>query len=97
MEDREDFSKKIQDLIFTNHAIFEMRRRGLNRKDVMRIASRPQQAFEVRPGRMVFQSKMQEGDKEFLLRVFIDVDRNPAEIVTAYKTSKINKYWRNTT
>jgi len=28
------------------------------------------------------------------VRVFVDVDRRPAEVVTAYRTSKIGKYWR---
>jgi hypothetical protein len=30
----------------------------------------------------------------FLLRVFIDIDRTPMEVVTVYRTSKIDKYWR---
>jgi hypothetical protein len=29
-----------------------------------------------------------------LVRVFVDVDRKPAEVVTAYRTSRIAKYWR---
>ena len=29
---------------------------------------------------------------EYLLRVFVDVDRTPAEVVTVYRTSKIEKY-----
>jgi hypothetical protein len=29
-----------------------------------------------------------------LLRVFVDVDRDPPEVVTVYRTSKIEKYWR---
>jgi hypothetical protein len=29
----------------------------------------------------------------YLVRVFVDVDRDPAEVVTAYRTSKISKYW----
>jgi uncharacterized protein YuzE len=27
--------------------------------------------------------------------VFVDVDRTPDEAVTVYKTSKLDKYWRN--
>jgi hypothetical protein len=27
-------------------------------------------------------------------RVFVDVDRSPAEVVTVYRTSRIAKYWR---
>jgi len=30
---------------------------------------------------------------EYLVRVFVDIDRQPAEVVTAYRTSKIAKYW----
>ena len=36
---------------------------------------------------------MEQG-KTFLVRVFVDVDRDPAEVVTAYRTSKISKYWK---
>jgi hypothetical protein len=30
----------------------------------------------------------------YLVRVFVDVDRTPAEVVTVYRTSKMAKYWR---
>jgi hypothetical protein len=32
--------------------------------------------------------------KVYLVRVFVDVDRQPAEVVTVYRTSKVSKYWR---
>jgi hypothetical protein len=32
--------------------------------------------------------------KTYLVRVFVDVDRRPAEVVTVYRTSKMEKYWR---
>jgi hypothetical protein len=28
----------------------------------------------------------------YLLRVFVDTDRHPPDIVTAYRTSKLDKY-----
>jgi hypothetical protein len=28
---------------------------------------------------------------------FVDIDRQPAEVVTAYLTSRIDKYWREET
>ena len=31
----------------------------------------------------------------YLVRVFVDIDREPAEVVTTYRSSKIAKYWRN--
>jgi hypothetical protein len=27
--------------------------------------------------------------------VFVDIDRQPAQVVTAYRTSKIDKYWES--
>ena len=30
----------------------------------------------------------------YLLRVFVDVDRSPPEVVTVYRTSKMEKYRR---
>jgi hypothetical protein len=30
----------------------------------------------------------------YLIRVIVDVDRKPAEVVTVYRTSKISKYWK---
>jgi len=32
--------------------------------------------------------------KVYLLRVFVDIDREPPEVVTVYRTSKVRKYWR---
>ena len=36
---------------------------------------------------------MGEPAKRYLVRVFVDIDRDAAEVVTVYRTSKINKYW----
>jgi len=32
--------------------------------------------------------------REYLVRVFVDVDRRPADVITVYLTSKIAKYWK---
>jgi hypothetical protein len=84
----------IVDYILTDHATRELRRRGLDKQDVEDVLKNPGQRLEVRRGRVVLQSKTQEGGTEYLLRIFVDIDRNPAEIVTAYRTSKVSKYWR---
>jgi hypothetical protein len=85
----------IRDYIFTDHATIEMGRRRLQEKDVDAVLRNPGQRFDVRPGRVVLQSRYLEGGTEYLLRVFVDVDHTPAEVVTAYRTSKIAKYWRD--
>jgi len=33
------------------------------------------------------------GPAEELLRVFVDIDRVPEEVVTVYLTSRVAKYW----
>src|SRR2546422_14711 len=46
-------------------------------------------------GRVVLHSRveMDSPAKMYLVRVFVDVDRNPPEVVTVYRTSRISKYW----
>ncbi|WP_072867285.1 DUF4258 domain-containing protein [Desulfofundulus thermosubterraneus] len=82
--------------IFSRHALLEMKRRQIDEAMVLRVLKAPEQEEYVRPGRKVFQSKIQLGEprKTYLLRVFVDVDRKPPEVVTVYKTSKLKKYWR---
>ena len=89
-------AEAIADFVITAHAALEMRRRGLDEDTVRSVLMAPEQRVEARPGRVIVQSRIQLGDppKAFLLRVFVDVDRQPAEVVTAYRTSKVEKYWR---
>lgn len=86
----------IIDYVITSHARYELSRRGLSEDTVREILAAPEQRFELRQGRIVLQSKFRFGqpEKVFLVRVFVDIDRVPAEVVTAYRTSKIAKYWR---
>ncbi|MBI5504787.1 MAG: DUF4258 domain-containing protein [Deltaproteobacteria bacterium] len=82
--------------MLTAHARFEMDRRGLTEGLVERVLREPGERWEVRPGRHVLQSKISMGDpaKLYVVRVVIDTDRIPNEVVTAYRTGKIEKYWR---
>jgi len=89
-------SEKDRGFRFTEHAAFAIKRRGLDIVVVRQVLSRPGQVHEVRPGRHVFQSIVSLGEppRDYLIRVFVDTDRDPFEVVTAYKTGKISKYWR---
>jgi hypothetical protein len=74
----------------------EMDRRQIKEADVVGVLDAPEQVERVREGRMIFQSRVRCGEPRvlYLLRVFVDVDRDPAEVVTVYRASKIRKYWR---
>ena len=80
----------------TEHARFEMEHRGISEAEIAQVLSAPEQSDLVRPGRVVYQSRMEshESGRACLLRVFVDIDRQPAEVVTAYRTSKVDKYWK---
>lgn len=87
-------TRPISEYILSGHAIREMARRGLAEAVVRQVLAAPSQRETVRPGRDVLQSRIGLEGKAFLVRVFVDVDQEPAVVVTAYRTSKIEKYWR---
>jgi hypothetical protein len=76
------------------HALHEMDLRGIDEGVVKQVLSDPGQREAVREGRDVLQSRIEFLGREYIVRVFVDVDRRPAEVVTVYRTSKIDKYWR---
>jgi hypothetical protein len=73
-----------------------MKRRRLDEQLVRSVLAEPEQELQIRPGRIVVQSRvpMDQPHKTYLVRIFVDVDRDPAEIVTVYRTSNISKYWK---
>jgi len=87
-------AKPIINYAVTPHAAFEMERRGIAENIVKDVLNQPEQKLPVRPGREVLQSRIAIAGKAYLIRVVVDVDRDPAEVVTVYRTSKITKYWR---
>lgn len=91
-----DPHRGLADWTLTAHARFEMGRRGIPSAVVALVVRHPQQRFAVRAGRDVFQRRVALSGRasEVLVRVFVDVQQTPPEVVTVYQTSKIAKYWR---
>ena len=87
----------LREFTVTPHAAVEMRRRGIDAASVRHVLETPEQRETVRKGRDVLQSRIEVEAKTYLLRVFVDIDRDPPEVVTVYRTSKIDKYWRSAT
>lgn len=67
--------------------------RGIDLATVAAVLAAPEQRLAVRSGRDVLQSRVAQDGKTYLIRVFVDVDREPPAVVTAYRTSKVRKYW----
>ena len=79
----------------TDHAQLEMERRRITDVEIAQVLSAPEQTRVMRPGRVIYQSRVEFGEppKTYLVRVFVDIDRQPPEVVTVYRTSKVAKYW----
>jgi hypothetical protein len=80
--------------VITEHAADKMDRRGISVALVESVLRAPEQRFQQRPGRDVLQARARFGQRLYLIRVFVDVDRYPAEVVSVYRTSKLPTYWR---
>jgi uncharacterized DUF497 family protein len=80
---------------FSNHASEEMQKRKVLIATVEDILENPQQIFTQDEDTKIYQSQLDLGTgKVYLIRVFINDTIDPAVVVTVYRTSKIQKYWR---
>jgi hypothetical protein len=86
----------LADYILTDRALLAMRRRDISEEDIKKVMISPEQRLDIRKGRCVYQSRLAYGEpaRDLLVRVFVDTDREPNEVDTVYRTSKIDKYWR---
>jgi hypothetical protein len=78
----------------SDHARQEMDRRRIPPALVDAILSNPEQTTSERAGRTAYQSRQDIGGKMFLVRVIVDTAFDPALVVTVYRTTKMQKYWR---
>ena len=55
----------------------------------------PEQIVPGANGRMVYQARVVEKGKTYLVRLIVEEWHQPPIIVTLYRTSRLEKYWRN--
>ena len=80
---------------FTNHADQELRRRDIPKSVVEDVLTNPQQVVSTLLGRSAYQSRVDfPNGRTYLVRVIVDERLQPPAVITAYRTSKIAKYWR---
>jgi len=85
----------VAEIVFTDYARFEMQRRRIDEAQIRALLAHPQQSIPGRKGRIIVQGKYEDHveGKEMLLRVITERVGKEVRIITAYKTSKIGKYW----
>lgn len=72
-----------------------MARRKVDIRQIQHVLATSTDVRLVRPGRVVVQqADGSSAGREKLIRVVVDVDRNPPEVVTVYVTTKVSKYTR---
>lgn len=80
--------------VLTRHAQIEIMRRRIPENLVDKIVNAPGQVVKEHGDIVCHQSIISGEGKTYLIRVMINPTTDPAQIVTAYRTSKIGKYWR---
>lgn len=78
----------------SDHAKEQMEDREIPPEIVLGVAKNPEQTYNNDIDETVCQPKVTFGEKNYLLRVFVNLTGNPPIIISAYRTSKIKKYWR---
>ncbi len=80
----------------TEHAMFEANRRNIAEGVIRSIIESPQQKILSKKRRVILQKKYYDKveAKEMLLRVIGIESIDQFKVITVYKTSKIDKYWK---
>jgi hypothetical protein len=78
------------------HARRELDRRSIPEDVANAVLEHPEQVLPGERGRRVYQSRISFPDgKIFLVRVVVEDRPDMSVVITAYRTSKIDKYWRS--
>ena len=79
----------------SQHATEEMTRRDIPAQTVESILNSPQQVVPDATGKRIYQSKVKfEAGKTYLVRVVTNEEGDVPVVITVYRTSKVDKYWR---
>jgi hypothetical protein len=79
----------------SRHAREEMIRRQIPSEWVDALLDVPEQTIEQPGGTEIRQSRFTTRDgKMYLVRAVVATAKQPAVVVTVYRTSKIEKYWK---
>lgn len=77
---------------FSKHALEQMIRRDIDEDLLKSIVEMPNNVVDQDITIKIYTKEVNENSKNYLYRVFVNCVRNPALIITVYKTSKTKKY-----
>lgn len=77
---------------FTEHALYQLKERYIKKADVLRVLQSPDKIIPQNSVRNRAVRKLRKRNKTYLLVVVYDTVRSHKDVVTAFLTSKIEKY-----
>jgi len=76
---------------FSMHCIQQLKKRNITQQSVLDVIENAGEKVLIEDV-SVYQKTIVENGRHYLIRVFVNEDKIPPLIITAYKTSKIDKY-----
>jgi len=76
---------------FSLHCLEQLAKRSITEQTVLGVIQNATEKILI-DGVFVYQSIITENGKDYLIRVFVNEDKIPPLIITAYRTSKLDKY-----
>ena len=76
----------------SKHASEQLLLRNISEEIIFKVLHFPDKVFKDAAGISVYQKIFNDGNVPYLYRVFVNTDKNPSLVITAYKTSKFKKY-----
>jgi hypothetical protein len=77
---------------FSKHALRQMEIRRLSEEVILSVIYDPKQILIQDSETSIYTKLINESGNIYLYRVFVNINKKPPLIITAYKTSKIDKY-----
>ncbi|NDC41316.1 MAG: DUF4258 domain-containing protein [Chitinophagia bacterium] len=77
---------------FSHHALEQMTARGITAATVKELLDDAAQIVEQNEI-TIYQALLNEYGKTYLIRIFVNTEKQPPLVITVYKTSKIGKYY----
>lgn len=78
---------------FETHAENQVKERLLDKKQIEETLRNPVQLLDSNKGRKIAQKVFKIGKFKFLLRVIYVVENSDFVVISAYRTTRIEKYW----
>ena len=79
---------------FSDHALERIRSPNLTTDQIKEAIANPDEKLSNRFGRIAHKILNDDSQEKSLLRVFYEENEDEILIISAYKTSKIEKYWK---